>query len=103
MGLHPVADRDDDVEVVELDLALDLTAALGLNRQGFLDGCRPLQLALIVDIPDVETDVLLRRLKQLGHLGLAQPDGLLLEPDLDARLEVRRRVEEQLRSGATRR
>jgi len=87
---------------------LDLPVPFGLNRQGFLDGSRPLELALLVEVPDVEADVLLRRLEEFGHLGLAEPDGLVLQAYLDPGLLVRRRVQQELggparASGITRR
>jgi hypothetical protein len=39
--------------------ASNLTAALGLNRQVLLDGCRRVRLALFKNILDVQADVLL--------------------------------------------
>jgi len=74
---------------------LDLPVPFGLNRQGFLDGSRPLELALLVEVPDVEADVLLRRLEEFGHLGLAEPDGLVLQAHLDAQALVGGRVEQE--------
>jgi hypothetical protein len=39
MAFHPVADRDDQVEVVVIDEALDLAPALDANQQVFLVSC----------------------------------------------------------------
>jgi hypothetical protein len=38
------------------------------------------------------------RLKELGHLSLRQPDGLILKPDVNTRFSVRTRVDEQFRT-----
>lgn len=56
-----VADGQDHFEAIELGLALDLARVLGLNRQGFLDGCRQAELALGEDVLDVQAGVLLGR------------------------------------------
>jgi hypothetical protein len=50
---HPVAHRDDDIEVVELHPPLHRTVAFPLNCQGFLDSCPPFQFPLFVDVLNV--------------------------------------------------
>jgi hypothetical protein len=94
----PGSYRDDDVEVVELDVAGDLTARLVLNYPGFPDSCRRLKFALGEHIPDVLVDRWQALLEQVRHLALAEPDGLVLESHLDSCLAVEGRVEEELRA-----
>lgn len=85
---HPVAHRQDHVQVVQVGFALDPAAALILNCQGFLDSCRLRQLPLLEDVLDVQADVLLGGLEQLRHLSLIQPDRAVLGVQLDFRLSV---------------
>jgi len=99
VGLHPVPDRDDDVEVVELHLPLHRPVSFRLNRQGFLDSCRPLQLPFVVDVADVQADVLLRGLEQVRHVLLGEPDGFALEAHVDLQLPVLRLVDQELAAG----
>lgn len=87
-GAHPVAHRQDHVQVVQRGLALDPAAALVLNCQGFLDSCRFRQLPFLEDVLDVQADVLLGGLEQLRHLNLIQPDRAVLGVQLDFRLSV---------------
>src|SRR3989344_1141084 len=94
MGFDAVTDGDDDVEVVELDAAGYPAFSFLPNCQGFLDSSSTLQLVFIVNILDVKTDVLLRGLKQLGHLCLAQPDRIALKLYLQPCFAVLGLVEE---------
>jgi hypothetical protein len=75
MRSHPVSHGDDHIQVVELR---EVALAVGRSSQVFLDNWILPQLALIKDVLDVQADVLLDRLKELGHLSLRQPDGLFL-------------------------
>jgi hypothetical protein len=82
-----------------LDGPPDLARPLGSNHQARLDSCLCVEFAFLVDVLKVEVDVLDRRLKQLGHEGLRQPDRLALEAALDARAPVLGLVEDQLAFG----
>src|SRR5262249_35201068 len=53
MRTHPVADRDDDIEVVVIHLALNLTIPFCLNYPEFPDSCLPRQFALLIDVLDM--------------------------------------------------
>ena len=99
MGFDAVADRDDDVKIVVLDATGYPAISFLPNCQGFLDSSGTLQLVLIVNILDVKTDVLLRGLKQLGHLCLAQPDRFTLKLHLQPCFAVLGLVEEDFAAG----
>ena len=71
-AVHPVADRDDGVQVVELDLAGNVAVALSLNSSNFSKSCRFIQFSRIVDLLQVVTD-------------RAQVEELLLAPQSDSR------------------
>lgn len=74
-------------------------AALQLNCQGFLDSCGGVQFAVLEDVLQVQRDVLLRGIEELGHFQLREPDGLLLRPQLDLGSTVVRGVENQVGHG----
>ena len=69
-----VADGQNEVEVVELDCALDLTFPLGLNCQGFLDSCLGAHFPILEDVFGMKADVLLGRLEKLSNFDLGKPD-----------------------------
>jgi len=83
MAFHPVAHRYDHVQVVEIQLPLNLTGAFLTNQQEFLVSCFRFKFALFVNVLNMLAYILLRCLKQLGHQRLRQPDGLILQPDID--------------------
>ena len=99
VGLHAVADGDDDVEVVVLDLGSVFPSAAVVANSA-TTASRP-QLALLEDVLDVPGDDRLVALEQLGHLPERQPDGLAVEADLDAGAAVLGLVEEELRLGTS--
>jgi hypothetical protein len=98
---HAIADGEDHVEVVVVDRSSYLTASLGLNCQVLLDGCRGVQLALREDVLDVQTDILLRGLKQLRQENLCEPDSPAIKADLEAALPVLYLVEDDLGARGT--
>ena len=61
--------------------------------------CAALQLALRVNVLEMQADVLLGRLEQLRHVLLGQPDGLALKPHIDLKLSVLGLVDEELAAG----
>jgi len=63
--------------------------ALAANRQEFLVSCRQAQLPFLVD-------VLLGRLKQIGHELLAEPDGFALKAILELDRAVLGFVDQEL-------
>jgi hypothetical protein len=83
-----VADGKDGVKIVEGNRPLNLTIALGLNCQGFLDSCRRVQFLVLKYVFQVERNVLLGGVKQLRHLKLCQPDSVVLRPEVDPALAV---------------
>lgn len=96
MRPNPVADRDDNVEVVMVNFTLDLPCALQLNYSEFPNSWVSLKLALIVHTLNMLIDRGYNFLKQLCQSPLAQPDGLVEELDLNACLSVCRSVEQKL-------
>ncbi len=98
---HPVANGEDHVEVVELDGALNLAAALVANCQGFLDSYRA-QLALIENITDMQADVLFAAGEQLGDFQLAEPYRATAGAQLQRELAVVGAVENQIMHGSGR-
>ncbi len=74
----------------------DAAASFQPNYQGILGSSVLGKLALLVDIPEVQADVVGRCAEQLGHLPLRQPDGLVLEPHVETHLAVGRLVEDDL-------
>ncbi len=78
------------------DQPAHLTVTLSTNYRGFLGSCRLLQLPLGVHVLEVESDVVGGRVEQLGHLLLRQPDGVVLKPDVESHLTVRRLVEDDV-------
>lgn len=81
--------------LVERERAADLAAALGLNYRGFLGCCLPAQLTIFVDVLEVQADIVVTDVEQLGHLALAEPDGLMLGTQLDLAFAVFGGVEDQ--------
>ncbi len=95
MAVHPVANRDDHVQVVVLHQPFHVPPAFPGNCKEFLYSSLGLQFALGQDILDVLPDVLLRRLEQLRQLVLVQPHGLFLQPHAHLREAVLALVDQQ--------
>ncbi len=92
--VQPVSDRDDGVQVVVLDLPPHLPVALGLNYQGLLGSCRLGQFPLVEDVLEVEAHFVGRCVEEFGHLLLAQPDRLPIQPDVHPDRTVLRLVDD---------
>ncbi|MGQ0507767.1 MAG: hypothetical protein ACT4TC_20895 [Myxococcaceae bacterium] len=82
-----------------LDVARNLAATFGSNYPEFPDGCLSAELALVEDVHEVLVDRPHILLKQLGDQRLREPNGLALEPALDASSAVLGLVEDQLALG----
>jgi hypothetical protein len=63
MAADAEADREDRLEVVVLDGATDLPRPLGSNNQVRLDSCPRVELALLVNVLQMQVDVLERGLE----------------------------------------
>jgi hypothetical protein len=91
MGLNPVTDGDDDIEVIALDL-------VGLTVGGscciICNNWFPAQFALIEDVADVPGDYRFIPLEQLRHLIEGQPDGFAEELHFQPCLAILRLVED---------
>ena len=61
--------------------------------------CPALQFTLLINVPKVQADVLLGRLKQVSHVLLGQPDGFILKPDLNFYLPVFWGIDKELAFG----
>ena len=66
----------------------NVALAFAANCQVFLDSCLRYQLAFLVNILNMETDILLSGLEQIGHLLLCQPNGFLFQPHVDFDLAI---------------
>jgi hypothetical protein len=64
----PIADREDRVEVVELDVPNDASRTLALNRCIFCNSCGPVELPRQEDAPQVPRNQGLIATEQLGQL-----------------------------------
>lgn len=82
-----------------LDLAGDLASALLANYPEFPEGCRPVELAFVVDVLDVLVDRADVLLEELGQQRLRQPERLALEATLDARPAVLGLLEDETGAG----
>ena len=101
-GIDPVADGNDDVQVVVLQSAPYPAPAFGLNYREILGSCPFLQLAVGIDVPEMAAHVVNGHIEDPGYLSLGQPDCLLVKAHVHARLTVRRLVNDHLASGARR-
>ena len=66
------------------------------NPQVILVSCRAVQLTLVVDVADVQADVLLAGLEQLGHPLLRQPDGVSVEANVELEPPLSVRIDDYL-------
>jgi hypothetical protein len=96
MRLHPVTNRDDHVEVEELDL---INLPVGGSCCKICNNSFPRQFPILEHVLDVPRDDRLVALEQLRQLIERQPDGLILQPDFEARSPVLRLVEHDLGIG----
>src|SRR5690606_2616515 len=95
-AVHAVADRDDGVEVVKVDLARDLAVALQLNSSNFSNSSLLREFAGGEDLLQVVADGGYLDAEEVGNAGLVQPEGLALGEDLDAGGALRRAVEDDV-------
>ena len=77
-----VADGEDHVEVVDLDLTSDPPGALRANHQLRVDGCL-IELVIGQDTRDDLLNVLHRRAVEPGHLRLGEPHRAARGPQSD--------------------
>ena len=99
LGIDPVTDGDDRIQVVVRQGSPDLTAALGSNYRGILGRCLPLELLGSEDVSQMQADVVGRGLEKVSHLPLGQPDGISVEADINARLAALGLVDDDLAAG----
>ena len=69
-------------------VAGNLPSPLVANLSEFPTGCRFLQFAFGIDVPNVLHDIRPGGLEQFGHLLLRQPDRFVHEPDFDPGVSV---------------
>jgi len=84
-GVHPVADRDDHVQVVEVHLA---NLSIGGNLCIFCTGCIPWQFASLIDVTNVPDDDSPIPSEQLRHLVGIQPYCLPFQPYIQHRTAI---------------
>src|SRR5690606_39958650 len=87
--------RQDDIEVIGVDLAFDLPRALGLNYPEFPDSCTRIALTLGEKVADVLVNRAHVLIEQLRDLPLAQPNGTVHGPKADGRGAVLGAVKDQ--------
>lgn len=71
-----------------LGISENVALPFNANCQVFLDSCLRYQLAFLVNILNVKTDILLSGLEQIGHLLLCQPNGFPFQSHIDFNLSV---------------
>ena len=99
MALYPIAYGDDDIEVVELDLAADPLAPLQLNCCRFCNSSSLRQFAFFKHVFDVARDDGFVALEKLGHLVERQPDGIALEADFQPGASILGLEEDEFAAG----
>jgi hypothetical protein len=67
-----------------IDFPLNGAGSLLANQQEFLVSCVRQELFFVIDISKVGADVLLCCTKELRHHRLGQPDGFVLEADVQS-------------------
>ena len=80
---HAITYGEDGIEIVEGNRPPDIAHALNLNYRGFLGSCIASQFAVLVNVLQVQPNVVLTDLKQLGNLPLAQPNSGVDDAKLD--------------------
>ena len=100
LGIDPVADRDDGVQVKMLEGSSNPAPALGLNYQEILGSCLCLQLPAGEYVAQVHLDVRRGGAEDLRHLPLGQPDRLPVEADIHTHFPTRCLVDQDLAVGA---
>jgi len=91
LGLDPVTDGDDHVEVVEGRWPIPARSNMQILHIAF-----PVELALSKHVPDVSSDNRLISLEQVDHLSLREPHRLMVENYLDPGTSLRRLVNRDL-------
>ena len=77
-AVDPIADGDDHIETVELDLAPYRAAGLGLNSPNSLESCLWPKLACRVNLCQILTYGLRRDTEEVAHALLVQPKSLVI-------------------------
>jgi hypothetical protein len=97
-AFHPVAHRQNHVEVIKRHVARHRSRALRANLSEIPTACRLLQLALVVDMLNMLHHIGARGLEQLRHLLLGQPQGFILQPRFHLQATVLGLVDQHLAS-----
>ena len=93
MGFYAVADGNDDIERVVLDL---VGFAVGGSCCKKRNNCRRLQFSPIKNVLNMARDGGLIALEEIRDLAGGEPDGLIDQTHVDARLSVFRLEKENL-------
>lgn len=67
LAFYPIADRNDHVEIIEIQLTANIPLPFPANRQEFLMSCLPFQFTFIINVLNMLTYVLLSGLKKFRH------------------------------------
>ena len=76
--VDPIADGNNRIQIVVIDLTRHLAGTLGLNCSEFPKSCVRADLTLLKDVLQVFVDGWNRDLKQPCHQLLGEPDGFIL-------------------------
>ena len=95
----PVADRQNCIQAIVLDLSGHLPFAFPANDSEVPNSCLWVYLEFLEDVLQVFVDGRHGYLEQFGDQGLRQPECLFLETTFDARPAVLRLVEKNLAFG----
>ena len=86
VAAHPITNRQNHIEVIEIPLPFHLTCAFHLNCSEFPNSCFFIQLAVLIYMADVFTDRRFGNLVQLAHGSLRHPDRVFLKTDVNLRI-----------------
>ena len=88
-AIDTIADGDNHVKIVEINLAIDLSVAFFSNYSNFLSSCFRVELTGFVNALYMVGYIVLFYIKQYGHLLLRQPHGFVFQLDFQRELVVR--------------
>ena len=91
---YPVADGENGVEIVVIDVPGYFPLAFGTNYPEFPDSCRGVEFILRVDVLQVLVDCSNISIVELSDQRLTEPDTLLFESTFDSSSAVSRLVED---------
>ncbi|MPN09462.1 hypothetical protein SDC9_156752 [bioreactor metagenome] len=96
LGLNPVANRNNHVEVVVFQIPFHLPRSLLANCSEIPNSCLRLKFPFSKNIGNMLADISFATLEKLHNHRLRQPDGFIFKPDIQFDLPVFRLINEKL-------